>query len=282
VKSLGDFRSARAGIAEAWRDFRWLEYRPFLWMTLAELLFLFLASNLTTPWGMAGAGWILRTVGEPAVHYPASFLYLVSAFARVESVLFALAGSFLIPLSLARIQAPMIGIPPKGPETVRRAWRAYPVTLAGYILNVALLIAWEYLLGVGPRRWIAASLPAGLNGELLIWGLGMLVAFAIAAVFLYVPIRAVEGSKFGDALWGGIREGLGAFGPTLFLVLVFAWPAMLLLAPLQIAPRLIVSRVRPELTAILLSLVAVANSFVNYFIFAAASRLHWLMRDPKP
>jgi hypothetical protein len=277
---VGDFRSARASITEAWRDFRWLEYRPFMYMMLAELLFLFLASNLTTPWGMAGGGFILRTLGEPATHYPASFLYLVSAFARVESVLFALAGSFLIPLSLARIQAPMLGVPPTGPETVRRARRAYPVTLTGYLLNVALLIAWEYLLGVGPRRWIGSAL-GGLKGELVIWGLGMLVAFAIAAVFLYVPIRAVEGSKFGDALWGGIKEGLRAFGPTLFLVLVFAWPTTLLLAPLQIAPSLIVARVRPELTAILLAVVAVVNSFVNYFIFAAASRMHWLMREPK-
>ena len=280
---MGDFRSARASIGEAWRDFRWLEYRPFLWMMLAELLFLFLASNLTSPWGMAGAGYILRTSGEPAVHYPASFLFLVSTFARVETVIFALAGSFLIPLSLARIQAPMIGIPATGPETARRARRAYPVTLVGYLMNVALLIAWEYLLAVGPRRWIESALGGGLKGGLLIWGLGVLVAFAIAAVFLYVPIRAVEeGSKFGNTLWGGIREGLKSFLPTLFIVLVFAWPAMLLLAPLQIAPNLIVTRVRPELTAILLSLVAVANSFVNYFIFAAASRLHWLMRRTKP
>lgn len=279
---MGDFRSARASIGEAWRDFRWLEYRPFMWMMLAELLFLFLASNLATPWGMAGAGYLLRSSGEPAVHYPASFLYLISTFARMESVLFALAGSFLIPLSLARIQAPMIGIPATGPETVRRAWRAYPVTLVGYVMNVALLIAWEYVLAVGPRRWIESAL-GGLKGELLIWGLGTLVAFAIAAVFIYIPIRAVEErSKFGDALWGGIREGLKSFLPTFFIVLVFAWPAMLLLAPLQIAPNLIITRVRPELTAILLSLVAVANSFVNYFIFAAASRLHWLLRGTKP
>lgn len=278
---MGDFRSARASIAEAWRDFRWVEYRPFMYMMLAELLFLFLASNLTTPWGMAGAGFILRTLGEPATHYPASFLYLVSAYARVESVLFAIAGSFLIPLSLARIQAPMVGVPPTGPETVRRAWRAYPVTLVGYLLNVGLLIAWEYLLGVGPRRWIGSALD-GLQGELVIWGLGMLVAFAIAAVFLYVPIRAVEaGSRFGDSLWGGIQEGLRSLGPTLFLVLVFAWPTTLLLAPLQIGSGLIVSRVRPELTAVLLAVVAIVNSFVNYFIFAAASRMHWLMRAPK-
>ena len=276
---MADFRSARASIGEAWRDFRWLEYRPFLWMMLAELLFLFLASNLATPWGMAGAGFILRTSGEPAVHYPSSFLYVISTFARMETVIFALAGSFLIPLSLARIQAPMIGASPTGPEAVGRAWRAYPVTLVGYLLNVALLIGWEYALAVGPRRWIVASFGSGLKGELLIWGVGTLISFAIAAIFIYIPIRAVEaGSKFGDALWGGIREGLKAFLPTLFLVLVFAWPAMLLLAPLQIAPNLIVARVRPELTVILLALVAVANSFVNYLIFAAASRLHWLMR----
>ena len=63
---MGDFRNARASMREAWRDFRWVEYRPFAWMMLAELLFLFLASNLATPWGMAGAGWVLRTMGKRA------------------------------------------------------------------------------------------------------------------------------------------------------------------------------------------------------------------------
>jgi hypothetical protein len=275
---VGDFRSARASIGEAWRDFRWLEYRPFAWMMLAELLFVYLALNLGKPWGMAGAGIILKLSGEQAVHYPASFVFLSSAYARVESFLFGFAGSFLIPLSLARILAPMSGMPPTGPETVRRARRAYGVTLVGYILNFGILVAWELLLPVGPHRWFAALL-GGLKADFLTWCVGVLVAFAIAVVFLYVPIRAVEeNATFGDALWGGIGEGFRSFGPTLFIVLAFAWPALLFLAPVQLAPTLLVSRFRPELTAILIAIAAVLNSFVNYFIYSAASRLHWITR----
>jgi hypothetical protein len=245
---------------------------------LAELLFVYLASNLGKPWGMSVAGWIMRSTGEPAVHYPASFIFLSSAYARVESFLFAVPGSFLIPLSLARIQAPMAGAAPTGTETVRRARRAYLVTLVGYLLNFALLLAWEFLLQAGPKRWFAGLL-GGIKAELLTWGVGVLVAFAIAAVFLYVPVRAVEeGPSFRDALWGGIGEGLRSFGPTLFIVLAFAWPTLLVLAPIQLRPTVIVTRFRPELMAVLIGIAAALNSFVNYYIYSAAARLHWLSR----
>jgi len=275
---VGDLRNARASVGEAWRDFRWLEYRPFLWLMLVQLLFLLLASNLQTPWGMAGAGWILRTLGEPGVHYPSSFLVLSSAYARLESVLFALLGSFLIPLSLARIQAPMLQMPPTGPDTVRRARRAYMVAIVGYLLNLIILIAWELLLEVGPRRWFQALL-GGIKGEIVAWLLGALVAFAVAVLFLYVPIRAVEDeSSFGYALGGGIREGMRSFTPTFVLVMMVAWPTLVLLALIQIRPALIVTRFRPELMPILLAILAVLNSFVNYLIYSAASRLHWLTR----
>src|SRR5438093_8746047 len=109
---------------------------------LAQLLFVFFALNLGTTWGMTGAGWIMRTAGEPAVHYPTSFVFLSYASARVESFLFAFAGSFIIPLSLARIAAPMAGVSPTDPETVRRALRAYPATFVAYVVNFALLLAW--------------------------------------------------------------------------------------------------------------------------------------------
>jgi hypothetical protein len=275
---VGDLRNARASLLEAWRDFRWLEYRPFLWMMLLQLIFLFLASNLQTTWGMAGAGWILRTLGEPGVHYPTSFLLLSSAYARLESVIFALLGSFLIPLSLARIRAPMHGAPPTGPDTVRRARGAYTVALAGYLINLAILIGWELLLPVAGRG--IGSFLGGIKGEILTWLLGALVAFAVAVVFLYVPIRAVEdGATFGHALGGGVREGLRSFLPTFFLMMVIAWPTLLVLALIQIRPALLVTRFRPELMAVLLAVVAVLNSLVNYLVYSAASRLHWLARE---
>lgn len=270
---MGSFRNARASMREAWREFRWVEYRPFAWMMLAELLFLLLACNLGTPWGMAGAGWVLRTMGDPGVHYPTSFLFLSSAYARLESLIMAAAGSFLIPLSIARIQANATG-----PDTVRRARRAYTVALVGYLINLAVLIAWEFALRAGPTRWIG-SLLGGFKGDALTWLVGLFGAFAVAVLFLYVPIRAVEdGATFGDALGGGVKEGLRSFGPTLLLMMVFAWPTLILLAPLQIRPTLVVTRFRPELVAVLLGVAAVVNSFVNYFIYSAASRLHWLAR----
>lgn len=279
---MADFRGARASVREALRDFRWLEYTPFLWIMLLELLFVYLASNLGTTWGMSGAGWVMRTSGEPGVHYPASFIFLSSAYARVESFLFAVLGSFLIPLSVARIQAPLSGAAPTGPETVRRARGAYLVTLAGYLLNFALLLAWEFLLQAGPKVWFAGLL-GGIKADLVTWGVGVLVAFAIAAVFLYVPVRAVEdGATFQDALWGGIGEGFRSFGPTLFIVLVFAWPTLVFLAPIQLRPTLLVTRFRPELMAVLIGIAAVLNSFVNYFIYSAAVRLHWRHRRSEP
>jgi len=271
-----DFRAARASIREALRDFHWLEYRPFAWIMLAEVLFIGLASNLGTAWGMKGAGWIMRTAGEPALHYPASFLFLSYAYARVESFLFAVAGSFLIPLSLARIDAPAADAPRAGSGTVRRALRAYPATFVGFVLSFALLIGWENLLQLGPSRWLHAF-RGGIVGDSLTWGVGVLGAFAIAAIFLYIPVRAVsDGGSFWDSLFGGILEGLRTLGPTLFIVLLFAWPTLIFLAPVQLLPRLIVTRFHPELIAVLIAIAAVLNSFVNYLIYSATARLHWL------
>ena len=245
---------------------------------LAELVFIGLASNLGTPWGMKGAGWIMQTAGEPALHYPASFLFLSYAYARVEAFLFAVAGSFLIPLSLARIQAAVADVASSTERsgTVRRALGAYPATFFAFLLSFALLFAWEYLLQLGPSRWIH-SFRGGIIGDLLTWCVGVLGAFALAAIFLYVPVRAVsDGGSFGGSLLGGIGEGLRTLGPTLFIVLLFAWPTLIFLAPIQLLPRLIVTRFRPELIAILLAIAAVLNSFVNYFIYSATARLHWL------
>jgi hypothetical protein len=278
---VGDLRNARASIHEAWRDFRWVEYRPFAWVLVPELLFLIFALNLQAPWGMAGAGLILRTLGEAGVHYPTAFLALSSGFSRLDSLIFALLGSFLIPLGLARIQAPLLGKPPTGPETVRRARAAYGVTLVAYVINVAVLIGWELLLEAGPRPWLTGLL-GGFKADLVTWLVGVIVAFAVAVVFLYVPIRAVEeGTGFKDALGNGILEGLKSFLPTLLLMLAFSWPALLVLALVQVEPALLVTRFRPELIAVLLAVTAVMNSFVNYFIYSAASRLHWL-REGKP
>jgi len=276
---VGEIRNARACVREAWRQFRWTEYRPFGWILLAELVFLFFAFNLGTTWGMAGAGWIFNAIDDSALHYPASYLFLASVYARVEAFLFAVAGSFLIPLSLARIGASASGAPATSPEISRRAARAYPVALAGYLLSFGLLLAWEFLVSAGPRHWFGALL-GGLRGDIVTWLFGVLVACAIAAIFFYVPIRAVDGDPtFPNALGGGIREGIRSLVPTLLIVLTFAWASLLVLAPAQLLPGLLVTRFRPELNGVLIVIAAVLNSFVNYFIYSATMRLHRLHRQ---
>ena len=273
---MGDFRGARMSVREALRDFRWLEYRPFLWIMVIEVLFLFFALNLGTAWGMAGAGWLLKTIGAGALHYPASYLVLTIAQSRLEWALFTLLGSFLIPLSLVRIEAPMAGFSPTGPDSVRRARRAYLPTFIAQILNIVLVILWQLLLQVGPSRWIHFFV-GGIIGDTLTLGVGILIAFLISALFIYVPIRGVDsGGSIKNALLGGIQEGIRYLGPTLFIVLVFIWPTLIFLAPVQLRPALLVTRFRPELIAILLLIATVLNSFVNYLIYSAAARLHWL------
>lgn len=269
-------REARSSAAEALREFRWFEYRPFAWIMAVQVLFLLLASNLGTSWGMAGAGWLMRLTREAGVHYPSSFVVLPLAFSYLESLLFTTLGSFLIPLSLVRILAPMDGSTGRGAKAIGRAAAAIPATFLSLFLNVAALLAWQWIYPRGPGRWIHHNL-AGFAADLVGWLVSILVSFMVAAILIYVPVRAVSrGSRFSDAFPGGVREGLGSFGPTLFIMLAFAWPALILLAPVQLLTVAIVSKFRPEVVAVLLGAAAVLSSLVNYCIYSAVARFHRL------
>lgn len=274
---MQDFRGARASVREALRNFRWFEYRPFAWIMAAELLFLYFASSLGTAWGMGVAGWVIRlSTGEAGVHYPTSFVVLPSAYWKVDSFVTAAGGSFLIPLALTRIQAPMNRLAATGPAALGRAWKAYLPTLLSVLANFALLRAWQELFPLGPSRWIHSFLP-GTRGDFVSWCVGAIISCAVAAVFLYVPIRAVKpGISFRDSFLGGIQEGIRTLGPTLLIILVIIWPTFVFLAPVQLKPILLASKFRPELLAVLLGIATVLGSFVNYFVYSATARLHWL------
>ncbi|MBI4364474.1 MAG: hypothetical protein HY568_03505 [Candidatus Latescibacteria bacterium] len=270
------FRDARASAGEALRGFRWLEYRPFAWIMAIQLLFLVCASNLGTAWGMASAGWLLRLVRETGVHYPTSFVALPVASSYLDSFLFVCLGSFLIPLSLARIVAHMEGSSQRGPLAVRRAWNAVPATLCSLLLNIGVLLAWQWIYLHGPSRLIRGALP-GFGGAFTGWLLSELISFAVGAVFVYVPVRAVAvGARLPDAVLGGLREGLRMFGPTLVVIVLLSWPVMILLVPVQLGTQTIVSKFRPELVAVGLGAVAVLNSFLNYVIYSSVARLRRL------
>ncbi|HLF06461.1 MAG TPA: hypothetical protein VI893_04705 [Thermoplasmata archaeon] len=246
----------------------------------AELLFLSLASSMDRIWGMAVGGGLMRLMtGESGVHYPTSYIMLPQAFSILENFLTLFAGSFLIPLGLIRIQAPKFRTPATGPLAVGRARTAYLPTFASVALNLLLVLGLAAVFPLGPSRWIHSFVP-GVLGDFLSWTTLVILSYAVAAIVVYVPVRAVEDrSNFRYAFLGGVREGLKRLGPTLCLLILLAWPTFLLLAPVQIRPLTLVRKFRPELITILLAAVAILGSFINYLIYSAVARLHWLDKE---
>jgi hypothetical protein len=271
-------QSAWFCVRESLHDFRLYEWAPFGWILLAQVVFLVAALNLGTVWGMAIAGGVARLVGrsEQIVHYPTVFILLPALASVVEWFLYVVAGSVLIPTALLRIAAPMEGGSASDrPARVRRA--ILPTLIAG-ALNIGLLEAWDWVLSRGVAPAIQSHVP-GVGGLLLPWIVGALVSYAVAAPFVYVPIHAIRrGASLGSALVGGIGEGLRLLWPTFVIILVCSWPALLVLAAVQINPGAIVQKMRPELVAYLLLAYAVITSLASYLIYASGSRLHWARR----
>ena len=54
---------------EAVQDFRLSEYLPFGIILASQFLFLIVAVNLGTPWGMATVGWLARNIGGDVVSH---------------------------------------------------------------------------------------------------------------------------------------------------------------------------------------------------------------------
>jgi hypothetical protein len=271
-----DFRVFRACVSEAIRDFHFREYAPFAWILGAHVLFILFSLFLEATPAMATVGALARAVyGDSAVHYPMFYLFLPALAAIAEGFLYTVPAAVLIPLAMIRTMAPM---EPAGARSepvgdrLRRAWLPTLVVLAA---NVALLWGWQWVFRNGPGPLITRALP-GFPGAALTWLIGILGAYAIAALFIYVPIVAVgRGSTFGSSLAEGMREGFGLFPHTLGFIVLFALPVLPVLLIVQSRPAFIVQRMRPELIPIALIVYAVLISVATYLTYAAAARLHW-------
>jgi hypothetical protein len=270
------FRVVRSCAWEAVRDFRWHEYAPFGWILAAELVFLALAMNLGTGLGMATAGGIARLVGaEKQIHFPVFFLYLPLLGSMVEAFLYAAPGSVLIPLALIRIMAPMDHALASGAGVMPRLKQALGPTLTVSLLNLALLSGWQWFLNAGPGSLARSALP-GFQGIAVTWGISLLGAFTIAALFIYVPVVAIRpGVRYIQAIRLGVREGRRLLLYTLFLVLLFSLPALPVLMMLQLKTALLVEKLRPEVVGYGLGLYMILISVGTYLTYAAAARLHW-------
>ncbi|HET9940926.1 MAG TPA: hypothetical protein VFR25_07475 [Candidatus Eisenbacteria bacterium] len=270
-----DFRVARACGVEAARDFQWHEYAPFAWILGAQLLFLLLALNLGTTISMGTAGAAVKLfAGDAPLHYPTFFLYLPNAASWWELILYTVAGAYLIPLSIARVQTPM-DPDLQGPGFKARVNRAWPPTLIAGLLTFALLSGWQWLFKVALVPLIRASFP-GLQATAAIWGLSLVVSYSLSALFIYVPILALQpGSSLVKALREGIREGVRLFKWTVLYLFVFALPALPFLMAVQLGTAFLATRMRPEMIAVVLAIYAILISVATYLTYAAAARLHW-------
>lgn len=271
-----DVRIARTCAVEAVKDFHFREYAPFGWMLAAHLLFLILALNLEATPAQATVGALARTIyGKESVHYPGFFLYLPSLAAIFEAFLYSVPGAVLIPLALIRTMAPMEPASTRSKPVGPRLKSAFLPTLVVSLANVGLLAGWQWLFTKGPGPFLTHAFP-GFTGAALAWGLGVLGAYAIAALFIYVPIVAVRpGTRFGEALRSGIGEGVRLFRYTLAFIILFALPVLPVLLLVQSRPAFIVERMRPEIIPFALMLYAVLISAATYLTYAAAARLHW-------
>ena len=270
-----NFRVARACGVEAARDFQWHEYAPFAWILGAQLLFLLLALNLGTTIGMGTAGAAVKLfAGDAPLHYPTFFLYLPNFNSWVELFLYTFPGSVLIPISIARIQAPM-DPDLQGAGFKARVKRAWPPTLVAGILTLLSLGVWQWAFNVALVPLIRASFP-GLQANAGIWAASLIGAYCLSALFLYVPILALQpDTTLVKALREGFREGLRLFKWTILYIFIFALPALPFLMAIQLGTAFMAERMRPEMIAVVIAIYAILISLATYLTYAAAARLHW-------
>ena len=265
---------AWACVAGAARGFRWREYAPFGWILAAQMLFLILAVRLDTPFSMATVGMLAGALlGDAPLHYPDFYLHLPTLATLVDAFLYTVPGAVLIPLSLIRMQRrlePQLGTPATG------VWlrRAVPPTLVAWLVQAGLIAAWDAAVEAWASHRLTTTLP-GDSGFLAGWALNVLGAYAISAIFIYVPIVAVrDEGTFAQTIRDGLAEGLALFRHTWLFIVVLSLPALLFLLLAQLQAASIVNRLQPELVALLLAIYAAMVSIATYLIFGAARRLH--------
>jgi len=272
-----ELRSIRAAALDALGSFRFHDFAPFAWILGIELVVLALAMNLGTGLGMATAGWLTeRIAGDSPLHYPLFYAFLPTLMTNVEAVLYALAGSVLIPLALMRVLRPMDPQSFPAAETGARIRQAFLVVLVGAILCELMILGWQWILNQpGVLKGIRSILRGGFAANIGVTVLGMLVGYAIWSLFVFIPIAAVQPrSRFGPAFGEGLREGLGNFVPTYLVVIALSLPAAAILLVLQVMGGFLVSQIRPEIIGVLIGLYIVLSILATFFIYSAAARFY--------
>lgn len=270
-----EIRSIRAAAQDALGNFRFHEFAPFAWILAVELVVLALALNLGTEWGMGTVGWLSeRIAGDRPLHYPSFYAFLPTLMTNIEAVLYALAGSILIPLAVLRVLRGIdpAAVPPGSTGPILR--KAFLTVLVAAILCEALIVGWQWVIAQpAVLRAVRVVLRGDLLGTAGVTLLTLLVGYAIWTLFVYVPILAVRpGTGFGAALGGGIRQALRHYLPTYLVVIGLSLPAAAILLVLQTMGTFLVQQIRPEIVAVLMGLYALFSMLATFFIYSAAAR----------
>ena len=270
------FGTIRAYGSEAMANFSLREYAPFAWLLAANCLFLFLASNLGSIWGMASAGRVAYLVGgDGATRNPGFFVSLPTIFAYTETAIYTVLGAIVLPLALVGMIAHDEPSLKSAEARAARVRGAILPTFLGLLACLALSILWQWAVG----NWIVPVfrlfLGGGFNSILATWAVSTLVGYVFVALVYHVPIFAIRtGAGPLPAFTGGVRQGVPLLWGTMLYILFFSIPAIVVQAVVQLFPTLIVVRLRPELILVLLFVYAALTSLAAYLSYSAAVRLH--------
>jgi hypothetical protein len=264
---------------DAVQGFRWIEYSPFFAILAVQILFLALTTQLHHGWAMGAVapivGW---TGGIQHLHYPAFFGYLTVVMGWIETFLYAVAGSVLIPLSLLRLYARTDRALSLGAGAgTRLAGAVLPTLLAGLAI-VGVLWGWQRWVAPWAAPVIRRTMP-GPGGDFVTWLFVILGGYLAFSLLLYVPVAAVQARTNPVRAFGrGLRFGLRAIGWTLLFTLIFGVPAIAVQYVLEQNAAVLVTKMAPEIVAGLLALYAILTSIATYLTYATAARLYRVAR----
>ena len=110
---------------------------------------------------------------------------------------------------------------------------------------------------------------------MLAWLVVTLGVYAIMSLMLYVPVASVQARTNPiRAFVYGLRFGFRAWPLTLGFAILFGLPALFVEFLLERQGSLLLTRLRPEFTTLLLGVYVTVTSVATYFTYGAAARLY--------
>ena len=273
------FGDAIGSAFESIRGIRWTEYAPFFWILLLQMLFVVCCTQLQAPWAMSVVAPMARMIGgEGSLHYPVFFAYVSILFGWVESFVYTVPGAVLIPLSLLRFYARSDRALSLGAGAASRLAGAVLPTLVAGALGIGVVLSWQTYVARSVSHFLVAHVAAPF-GSLLGWFSATLGGYVIISLLLYVPVAAVQPRTNPVRAFGlGVRFGFRAWLPTIIYSVFFGIPSLVIQFVVERQGSLLLTRLRPEISLVFLTVYAVVTSVATYLTYLTAARLYRIAR----